>query len=131
MEHSKTYTIVESDLDELGHMNYLRYIKIFEIARFGWFEQIGLRFENLLEEQLGPVLLKLETEYSKEVRLGDTVEIRSHLIRVGTKSFTLKQTMIHEGQTSATTTAIMAIMDLQKRKAIPVPDEIAKFKIDL
>src|SRR5690606_30568003 len=126
MEHSKTYTIVESDLDELGHMNYLRYIKIFEIARFGWFEQIGLRFENLLEEQLGPVLLKLETEYSKEVRLGDTVEIRSHLIRVGTKSFTLKQTMLHEGQTSATTTAIMAIMDLQKRKAIPVPDEIAK-----
>ncbi|SOC44153.1 acyl-CoA thioesterase [Ureibacillus acetophenoni] len=131
MEHSKTYTIVESDLDELGHMNYLRYIKIFETARFGWFEQIGLRFENLLEEQLGPVLLKLETEYSKEVRLGDTVEIRSHLIRVGTKSFTLEQTMIHEGQTSATTTAIMAIMDLQKRKAIPVPAEIAKFKVNL
>lgn len=130
MEHSKTYTIVESDLDELGHMNYLRYIKIFEIARFDWFEQVGLRFENLLEKQLGPVLLKLETEYSKEVRLDDTVEIHSKLNRVGTKSFTLEQTMIHDGQVSATTTAIMTIMDLQIRKAIPVPNEIAKHNVN-
>lgn len=129
MEHVSTYTIVESDLDELGHMNYLRYIKHFEISRFQWLEKIELKFEELIEAQLGPVLIKLETEYAKEVRLGDTVEIQTKLVKVGTKSFTLEQTMYHEKELSSKSIAIMVIMNLQERKAIPVPQKIAKYKL--
>ena len=53
MEHVKTYTIEERDIDELGHMNYLQYVKHFEIARFEWLSQIGLNFQQMLEQQLG------------------------------------------------------------------------------
>ncbi len=42
----------------------------------------------MLAKQLGLVLLKFDTEYAKEVRLGDTVEIHTKLLKVGTKSFT-------------------------------------------
>lgn len=125
MEHVKAYRIVESDIDELGHMNYLRYVKLFEKGRTEWFKQIGLGFEQVLAKQLGFVLLKFETEYVKEVRLGDTVEIHTKLIKVGTKSFTLEQTMLHEEKLSSRSSTIMTIMDLQKRKAILVPSEIA------
>lgn len=128
MEHIKTYTIVKSDLDRLGHMNYLKYIKHFEIARFEWLQQIGLSFEQLYEKQLGPVVLKLDTEYTKELRLGDIIEIRTKLKKVGTKSFTLEQIMYDNNQVSSTTIVIMTIMDLQERKAVLVPAEIAMYK---
>ena len=124
MEHVKTYTIVEQDIDELGHMNYLKYVKHFEIARFEWFTKVGINFDYMLEKKLGLVLLKFDTEYLKEVRLGDTVEIHTKLLKVGTKSFTIEQIMYHEGAISSKTTIIMTIMDLQTRKAIPVPNEL-------
>lgn len=124
MEHVKTYTIVESDIDELGHMNYMQYVKHFEIARSEWFTQIGFHFEQMLEQQLGLVVLKFETEYVKEVRLGHTVEIHTKLMRVGTKSFTVEQIMYHEGAISSKNHVIMTIMDLQTRKAVPVPSVI-------
>ena len=124
MEHVKTYTISERDIDELGHMNYLKYVKHFEIARFEWFTKMGINFDHMLEKQLGLVLLKFDTEYVKEVRLGDTVEIHTNLLKVGTKSFTIEQIMYHEGAVSSKTTIIMTIMDLQTRKAIPVLNEL-------
>ena len=124
MEHVKTYTIEEQDIDELGHMNYLQYVKHFEIARFEWLSQIELTFEQMLEQQLGIVLLKFDTEYAKEVRLGDTVEIRTKLLKVGTKSFTVEHIMYHEGAISSKSHVIKTVMDLQTRKAIPVPSEI-------
>ena len=124
MEHVKTYTIEERDIDELGHMNYLQYVKHFEIARFEWLSQIGLNFQQMLEQQLGIVLLKFDTEYAKEVRLGDTVEIHTKLLKVGTKSFTVEHIMYHEGAISSKSHVIKTVMDLQTRKAIPVPSEI-------
>ena len=124
MEHVKTYTIEEQDIDELGHMNYLQYVKHFEIARFEWLSQIGINFQQMLEQQLGIVLLKFDTEYAKEVRLGDTVEIRTKLLKVGTKSFTVEHIMYHEGAISSKSHVIKTVMDLQTRKAIPVPSEI-------
>lgn len=129
MEHITTYTVKENEIDELGHMNYLNYIMNFTSARMEWLKEIGLGFEELVEQQLGPVLLKLETDYVKEVRLGDQVQIRTKLKRVGTKSFTLEQYTYHEDQLSASSTAIMTIMDLQARKAIPVPEEIARHNL--
>ena len=68
--------------------------------------------------------MKFDTEYLKEVRLGDTVEIHTKLLKVGTKSFTIEQIMYYEGAVSSKTTIIMTIMDLQTRKAIPVPNEL-------
>ncbi|CAM5203473.1 Acyl-CoA thioester hydrolase OS=Ureibacillus acetophenoni OX=614649 GN=SAMN05877842_11930 PE=4 SV=1 [Ureibacillus acetophenoni] len=130
MEHITTYTVTENEIDELGHMNYLHYIMQFTNSRMEWLKEVGLSFHELVERKLGPVLLKVETEYSKEVRLGDTVEIRTRLTKVGTKSFTVEQTMLHDGQISASSTSILVIMDLQARKAIPVPDEIARNKWD-
>ena len=124
MEHVKTYTIEERDIDELGHMNYLQYVKHFEIARFEWLSKIGLNFEQMLEQQLGIVLLKFDTEYAKEVRLGDTVEIHTKLLKVGKKSFTVEQIMYHEGAIASKSHVIKTVMDLQTRKAIPVPSEI-------
>ena len=124
MDHVKTYTIEKRDIDELGHMNYLKYVKHFEIARFEWFTKVGINFDYMLEKKLGLVLLKFDTEYLKEVRLGDTVEIHTKLLKIGTKSFTIEQIMYHEGTVSSKTTIIMTIMDLQTRRAIPVPNEL-------
>ena len=124
MEHVKIYTIVDRDIDELGHMNYLKYVKHFEIARFEWFNTIGVSLDEMIAKQLGLVLLKFDTEYVKEVRLGDTVEIHTKLLKVGTKSFTVEQIMYHEGAIASKSHVIKTVMDLQTRKAIPVPSEI-------
>ncbi|MFF5994938.1 thioesterase family protein [Lysinibacillus sp. KU-BSD001] len=122
-----TYIIQEQDIDELGHMNYMNYLKYLEDARFKWFEQVWLSLEELVAQQKGIVVLKFDMSYLKEVRLDETITIRTIPTKLGNKSFTLKQAIYNEhGDITNEATFIFTIMDLIERKSIPVPNEIKK-----
>lgn len=82
----------------------------------------------MAERDMATVLLKLDTEYIKEARLGDKVTVKTSLGRLGTKSFTMEQTMYNEQHEEISTSqSIFAMFDLIQRKSIPVVDEIARF----
>ncbi|WP_431026884.1 acyl-CoA thioesterase [Lysinibacillus sp. LZ02] len=122
-----TYIIQEQDIDELGHMNYMNYLKYLEDARFKWFEQAWLPLEQLVELQKGFVVLKFDMSYLKELRLDETMTIRTIPTKLGNKSFTLKQEIYNANKDLTNeATFIFTIMDLIERKSIPVPDEIKK-----
>lgn len=125
------YKVKQSDLDALDHMNYNRYVMLFSEARLQWLKDVGSSLEDLLEKQLGTVLLHFDTTYHKECRLGHQVHIETTLVKVGTKSFTMYQKMLRGEELCAESNATLVVMDLVKRKAIPVPKEIAEFKMNV
>lgn len=128
MEIMNEFTVTEEDIDLFHHMNYKRYIEFFEKERAHWFETSGFSFQQMAERDIATVLLKLNTEYIKEARLGDKVIVKTSLGRLGTKSFTMEQTMYsNQNEEISTSHSIFAMFDLIQRKSIPVVDELVQF----
>lgn len=119
--------VEEADIDYLGHVNYARYIHFLEQGMGDWFQRSGVSFSDLQEKQLGTVILKFDINYIKEARLGEILKVITDSVRLGTKSFTVKQTIYNEKEeliTECNKTFVM--FDISIRKGIPVVAEIAK-----
>lgn len=129
MKSSVEYVVGNEDIDGLGHMNFLRYVALFSEFRMQWLVEIGLSRETRRAANLGAVLLNMEIDYHKELRLGDTISVTTELKRKGNKSFTLYQTMQLEGQLSSETTVTMTFMNLLERKSILLPLEMMAIEI--
>lgn len=122
MKKIKTSLVVrESDIDELGHMNYLKYFNYFECGIDDWFLALGLTNQYLQSRHIGCVVKKVESEYIKEALVGELLEITTTLKRVGHTSFVISQQMVTRDQKIiATSEKVFVMFHLQTRKAIPV-----------
>lgn len=119
--------VAPEDIDQLGHVNYLKYILFLEKGVSHWYKQAGVNFHELREKDLGTVVLKLDISYNKEARLGDTLNVKTSLTHVGNKSFSVKQEIYNQDDiliTEATKTFVM--FNTTTRKGVPVIEEIAR-----
>jgi acyl-CoA thioester hydrolase len=85
----------------------------------GWFQK----------HKIGPVLFKEETEYKKEVHMGQRlrVTVDSAAPTEFSKSVQLIQYVYtEEGELSAIHRCVVAWMSLEKRKVIELPDQIKR-----
>lgn len=115
------------DIDQLGHVNYLKYILFLEKGVGNWYKQAGVSFRELRAKDLGTVVLKMDVSYLKEARLGDTLFVKTTLTNVGTKSFSVKQEIYNQDDiliTEASKTFVM--FNTATRKGVPVIEEIAR-----
>lgn len=119
--------IQEEDIDALNHVNNIAYIKYFEKARFDWYESHGIYLHEYMKKGLAFVLRKLDISYINEARLGDVLKIKTIPDKTGKSSFTIKQEMYNSQNELITEVDVVTVMiDLEKRKSIPVVEEIAK-----
>ena len=58
--------------------------------------------------------------------VGDVLEIRTHLVKVGTKSITVLYEMINlaKDEVAATLESVCVYFDLEERRAIPLTEEM-------
>lgn len=128
LEEYLTEIIVESeDIDLLNHVNNIAYIKFFEIARFNWYRKNGIHLKELMKCGKAFVVRNLDVSYHDEARLGDRLKIKTIPYKLGNSSFTFKQYIYNEQNKLITEAKVVSVMiDLEKRKSIPVIEEIAK-----
>ncbi|WP_042463188.1 acyl-CoA thioesterase [Neobacillus dielmonensis] len=127
MQTSTIIKVAPDDIDQLGHVNYLKYILFLERAVGDWYRQTGVDFKELRKQDLGTVVLKFDITYLKEARLGDTLTVTTTLMNVGNKSFTVKQEIYNQDNiliTEATKSFVM--FNTATRKGVPVIEEIAR-----
>lgn len=128
MEITGEFIIQKEDIDWFNHLNNKRYFDFFEAERSEWFTKIGFPYLKMAERDQAVVIVKLDMDYIKEVRLGERVTVKTFLEKAGTKSFTIEQSMYNEGQEEvAKSSSIFVMFDLVERKSMPVVEEIAKF----
>jgi len=125
MKTSLQIEVRPTEIDMLGHVNNAKYLEYLEWGREKWYERAGISFAEMKERGLGTVTVKITIHYRKEVRMGEKLTIVTQPLRKGRKSFTLKQE-IYNGQQELVTEAevIIAVISLQQRKAVPLPDVI-------
>jgi len=108
-------------LDVYGHVNNTRYLEFLEEARWTIKEKY-FDFPQTHDEGFGFVVVNTNINYRHYAELGDVLEIRTHLSRIGTKSATFKHEIVNAAteQPIADAEVTFVIIELNSGKAIPI-----------
>ena len=92
-----------SDEDALGHVNNARIVTLMEEARLRWTQPRGKagRFPH------GTVVASLRLDYLRPLHYQPTMVIQLSVVRIGTKSFSLRHVGIQDGQRVFDGTTVM------------------------
>lgn len=123
MQFSYEFTVTEDLLDNYGHVNNAKYLKLYEDARWDILQKSDLGEETIRKHNTGPVILEVTVRFSNELRPGQKVIIETNSRRKGSKLFYFDQVMRDANGTifsKAIFTA--ALFDLKNRKML-IPDE--------
>jgi len=105
------------DTDANGHVNNAVYAVMCEAGRAELGHLCGLIAPG---EGRGLVIARLELDFLREMTWPGEIRIETEVIRVGTKSFTLRQ-RLQQGETLVgAAQSVLAVIDAETRRAIPL-----------
>jgi len=115
--------------DVMGHMNIRHYMAMFDEASYQLLYQVfGWSGSRDTGSGEGWADVRHVIEYQSEVSAGDLLEIRACIVKVGTKSVTIRYDMFNivRDERTATLECVCVLIDLESRKAKPLSDEQRK-----
>lgn len=96
-----------SDQDLQGHVNNAKVVTLAEEAR--------IRFQAYLDGPssgaANPVVARQEIDYHAQTRYAPSLTMQVSVVRIGTKSYTLRQRGIQDGRAVFTVDSVMVAMD--------------------
>ena len=113
------------DLDPQGHLNNAKYVTFFEQGRVQYFRHLGLFNEGQSFLDIGVILADIHVAYKKPVEWGTPVKVGVRTLKIGNKSMTVEQTVVH-AQTEevfAVGEVVLVTYDYRMGKSIPIPQE--------
>lgn len=113
------------DLDPQGHLNNAKFVTFFEQARIQYIRHLGLYKEGQSFMEIGVILADVHVAYRKPVEWGMPVKVGVRISKVGNKSMTVEQNVVHAetGEVFAEGEVVMVAFDYYQNKSIPVPQE--------
>lgn len=123
-----------SDLDAQGHLNNAKYVTYFETARVQYFIHLGMFSEDQSFMDLSEVVAEVRVTFLASVLFGMPVKVGVHISKLGNKSMTVEQNIVHaeNGKVLATGQTILVAFDYHTNKTIPIPavwrKKISKFE---
>ena len=117
--HSYPILINESHLDFLGHVNNVAYLQIFEQARWQMITERGYGLEKMNQLKQGPVILRIDIQFKKEVRLRSKMLVESETVSYEGKIGKIIQRMKSEaGDIHCEAEIMIGLFDLRERKLV-------------
>ena len=119
-------TIPEEYIDIMGHTNVMWYVHIFDYGTRNLFDLFGYGEDYVRQTGNGSFALESHIRYLAEVKLGESVTVRSRLLDRGPKTihFMHFMTRDHDRVLAATIEVLGAHADLSARKITPFPPVI-------
>lgn len=116
-----------TEIDALGHVNNAKYIEYLEWGREEWYNEAGIPFDELSAIGIATVLVRIEMNYRKEVRLGEKLYITTMPHSKGTSSYILKQEILNEKREVVADALVTGVtISLSKRKSVELPSVLAE-----
>lgn len=115
-----------ADCDDLGHMNVQHYFAAVSSGMFAMMSRLGLTPGEIQRRQMSFAVVHAETDFHRELRSGDAMALESTVLRLGDKSVTFQHrlTNLSTGDVAMTTDFKCVLLDLGRREAIAIPDDI-------
>ena len=107
-----------SDPDSLGHVNHARALSLLEDARLAM-------AERGFDARPDVILARLEVDYLRQLhyRAGERLTVRSWIPRLGTKSFTVRQELVQDGEVAIRADVVMVGFDYAANSTRALTDE--------
>lgn len=124
---SRSFEIRWADLDANGHLRNSAYSDYATHVRFACLGSKGFDQAAFREADLGPVILREETWYFREVRLGEAIEVDLELGAVSEDGgrFRLRHTVRRaDGERAAVNEVDGGWLDLSARRLVRPPDRL-------
>jgi len=114
------------DCDPMGHANNAVYLTYLEQTRFAhWRSLWGSGSPQLPEDMPGVILARVECDYKRPARYGDTLEIRLAVAGIGRSSFRYEYEIVDaQGRTVLNARTVQVMYDYTLEKPVPIPDDI-------
>lgn len=114
------------DCDMFGHLNNKNYLGFYDQA--GWHVLLALNYSpgRSRAEGLGLADVGQNIAFRRELRAGDLIIVRSHMIRVGETSLTILHRMYDAENESLVSTleSTTVFVDLSTKTKTPIPSTI-------
>ncbi|EDM81776.1 predicted thioesterase [Plesiocystis pacifica SIR-1] len=115
------------EMDSLGHVNNIIYLRWLENARFEWFERVGV--SAWMRESggaVGPILARVECDYRLPVGFPDKVWTSLRCVELGGSSMRLRSQVWSEahGAVAAEGDAVIVLVDYAAESSVRVPEPI-------
>lgn len=125
MIYAKKVEIRWSDLDPNYHVRHSCYYDWAAYCRLAFMEEHELTTALMQQHHFGPIIFREECVFKREIKFGDTVEIRLFLQKVSTdyRKWTMQNEIWVNGDTLAALLTIDgAWLDTQLRKVTAPPE---------
>ena len=127
--YAKTFTVRWADCDVNGHMRNTAYSEYAIDVRIAFLSEHGFGFDQFVASGFGPVLLREEIDYLRELKLGDTVEVDFKQLGVSADGsrFRLQHDYTKaNGKAAARLVLEGGWMDMRVRRLAPPPDALRR-----
>lgn len=117
------------DMDFNGHMKNTAYLDAAADVRMMFFSENGFSMRNFDELRIGPVILRDELEYFRELRLLEPVHVTltcSGLSEDLSRFRLVNEFFREDGKPSARVTSTGGWFDLTRRKIVPPPEALGR-----
>lgn len=119
-----------SHIDMFNHVNNAKYVEFLEWGRVHLAEEQNIDFLSMVENGIGPAVIRLEINYRKEASMGDVLLIDTRAMEIkNDKVGILEQTITNKksGELICDAVVTMVMFNLRQRKSVPMPDSMKKF----
>lgn len=119
-------TVTPAHCDHLGHMNVQHYFAAVSDGMFAIMVRLGLGPEEIRGRQMSFAVVRAETDFHRELRAGDIIALESTITKLGDKTVTFQHRLMNvaSGEAAMSTLFKCVLLDLQKRQATAIPDDI-------
>jgi len=119
-------TVAPADCDHLGHMNVQHYFRAVSDGMFAVMVHLGLTPDEIRRRKISFVVVRAETEFSRELYAGDVIALESLTMRIGEKSATFHHRLRNVAADALAMSSEFkcVLLELDERKATVVPDDI-------
>lgn len=123
IKHRYDFAVKPEFLDGLGHMNNVAYFRVYEDARWAMISELGFGVETMQRLQQGPVVLKIEVDFLREIKAGPSYWVESSsLAYEGKIQKVLQEIKSAEVGVHSRATFTMGLFDMKTRKLV-LPSE--------
>jgi acyl-CoA thioester hydrolase len=123
-KHVTPIQIRFSDIDRLNHVNNACYLNYFELGRIKYFNDVYK--EKINWDEKGFILARTEIDHLAPVFLTDEIYCFSKVIKIGTKSITIQNSIVKKEKDvlipCANGKVVLVAMDYSINQSIQLPE---------
>ena len=116
MRHEHQVQLRWSDPDMLGHVNHARALALLEDARLAMTDG---------RPGGGLILARLEADYLRQLyyRVNEPLTVSSWVTRLGTRSFTVRQELVQDGEVAIRADVVLVLFDFATNASRAMTDD--------